>query len=79
MPSSRRSFARAAVLRRPSGPRCHGGASSLLRLGFGALPPRAASSLGPGWRERSDAADSAAVEHVVGWPRRADRAAALAS
>ena len=43
MSSSRRSF-RSAPPRRPAGPRCHGGASSLLRLGFGATPQRVAAA-----------------------------------
>jgi hypothetical protein len=36
---TRRNFASSSnALQRPSGPRCHGGASSLLRMGLGALP-----------------------------------------
>jgi hypothetical protein len=77
MTSTRQSFARATTLRRPCGPRCHGGASSLLRPGFGVTAPRAASAPN-GWRERADAGDAEVVEHVVGWPARAERSAALA-
>jgi hypothetical protein len=72
MTSSRRPF-RSAPLRRPAGPRCHGGASSLLRLGFGALPQRAAATRASGWSE----VDSDAVEHVVGLPVRDRRPAPL--
>jgi hypothetical protein len=72
MSSSRRSF-RSAPLRRPAGPRCHGGASSLLRLGFGALPQRVAAARG---RCELDPAD-AGVEHVVGLPVRDRRPAPL--
>ncbi len=36
---TRRNFASSSTaLQRPTGPRCHGGASSLLRMGLGALP-----------------------------------------
>ena len=35
---TRRTSAPSHALARPSGPRCHGGASSLLRMGLGALP-----------------------------------------
>ncbi len=35
---TRRPFASSITAPRPSGPRCHGGASSLLRMGLGALP-----------------------------------------
>ena len=36
---TRRPFASSTTApQRPSGPRCHGGASSLLRMGLGALP-----------------------------------------
>ena len=36
---TRRPFASSTTaLQRPTGPRCHGGASSLLRMGLGALP-----------------------------------------
>jgi hypothetical protein len=64
MSSSRRSF-RSAPLRRPAGPRCHGGASSLLRLAAAALPRHAVAARASGWRELDDAA---AVEHVVRRP-----------
>jgi hypothetical protein len=47
---TRRNFSgSSAAFQRPSGPRCHGGASSLLRMGLGSLPqpllhaPRAVS------------------------------------
>jgi hypothetical protein len=77
MPSSRRSFVSAAPLRRPAGPRCRGGGSSLFRPRFGVAAPRAATCPS-GWRDRAEASDAAAVEHVVGWPGRADRGAGLA-
>ena len=35
---TRRPLPPSNALARPSGPRCHGGASSLLRMGLGALP-----------------------------------------
>jgi hypothetical protein len=75
MSSSHRSFM-SAPLRRPTGPRCHGGASSLLRLGFAAVPQRVAAARASGWREpaNSFAAD---VEHVVGLPVRDRRPAPL--
>ncbi len=79
MSASRRSFSPASSPRRPLGPRCHGGASSLLRLGFGAGPQRAASSRVSGWMEISDSFDAAQVEHVVGWPSRDERASSLSS
>ena len=75
MSSSRRSF-RSAPPRRPAGPRCHGGASSLLRLGFGALPQRVAAARPSGWSERADSVDDV-VEHVVGLPVRDRRPAPL--
>jgi len=75
MTSSRRSF-RSAPMRRPAGPSCHGGASSLLRLGFGALPQRVAAARASGWSELGDPA-SADVEHVVGLPVRDRRPAPL--
>jgi len=74
MTSSRRSF-RSAPLRRPAGPRCHGGASSLLRLGFGVLPQRVATPRASGWSE--SAGSDAVVEHVVGLPVRDRRPAPL--
>lgn len=77
MSTSRRSFVPAPSLRRPLGPRCHGGASSLLRLGFGAAPQRAVSPRVSGWMEISDCFDAALVEHVVGGSGRGDRAPAL--
>ena len=77
MTATRRSFSFASSPRRPVGPRCHGGASSLLRLSLGAAPQRAASSRVSGWVEISDSYDSAQVEHVVGWPRRDEHTAAL--
>ncbi|MEP7139969.1 MAG: hypothetical protein ABI745_10105 [Caldimonas sp.] len=70
MSASRRPFSVAPSPRRPLGPRCHGGASSLLRLGFGAVPQRAASSRVSGWMEISESFDAARVEHVVGSPGR---------
>ena len=76
MTSSRRSPAFSAPLRRPAGPRCHGGASSLLRLGFGATPQRVAATRTSGWCEPADAA-GAEVEHVVGLPVRDRRPAPL--
>jgi hypothetical protein len=78
MTSSRRSTLLSAPLRRPAGPRCHGGASSLLRLGFGASPPRVAAARASGWCELADPS-AASVEHVIGMPLRAPSAAALAS
>ena len=73
MTSSRRSF-RPVPLRRPAGPRCHGGASSLLRLGFAALPQSVATARANGWSETTDRDD---VEHVVGLPVRDRRPAPL--
>ncbi|MEP7139744.1 MAG: hypothetical protein ABI745_08970 [Caldimonas sp.] len=70
MPASRRPFPPAPSPRRPLGPRCHGGASSLLRLGFGAVPQRAASTRVSSWMEISESFDAAQVEHVVGWSGR---------
>jgi hypothetical protein len=64
--SPRRPFAPAAFPRRPAGPRCHGGASSLLRLGLAALPQRAIATRATGWRELDGA--GAGVEHVVRRP-----------
>ena len=77
MSATRRSFSPASSLRRPLGPRCHGGASSLLRLGFGAAPQRPVSPRLSGWMEISDSFDAALVEHVVGWPGRDERARSL--
>jgi len=65
--SSRRPSVSAVSLRRPAGPRCHGGASSLLRLGSAAVGPRAVPALASGWRELDDDA-GASVEHVVRRP-----------
>lgn len=76
MSSSRRSFLLSAPSRRPSGPRCHGGASSLLRLGFGALPQRVAAARASGWCALGDSA-GASVEHVVSLPVRDRRPAPL--
>jgi hypothetical protein len=76
MPSIRRPPARAATLRRPSGPRCHGGASSLLRPGFGATAQRVASTPAQR-RERAESDADALVAHVVGWPARSERNAEL--
>jgi hypothetical protein len=73
MSASRRSFPPASSLRRPLGPRCHGGASSLLRLGFGAAPQRASSPR----VSVSDSFDATRVEHVVGWRGRDERGPAL--
>jgi len=78
MSSSRRSPLLSAPLRRPAGPRCHGGASSLLRLGFGAAASRVATPRAGAWCELADPS-GASVEHVVGMPSRAPRPAALAS
>jgi len=64
--SPRRSPLSAAAVRRPVGPRCHGGASSLLRLASAALPQRAVAARASGWRELDDA--DASVEHVVRRP-----------
>jgi hypothetical protein len=76
MTSSRRSSLLAAS-RRPAGPRCHGGASSLLRLGFGALPPRVAARTNP--RREPDGSADASVEHVVGLPLRSQQRATVLS
>jgi hypothetical protein len=38
MQTRRPSASSSHALQRPTGPRCHGGASSLLRMGLGALP-----------------------------------------
>jgi len=46
-------------------PRCHGGASSLLRLSAAALPRHAVAARTSAWRELDDVA---AVEHVVRRP-----------
>ncbi|MGZ8471816.1 MAG: hypothetical protein ACXWZ7_20680 [Gemmatirosa sp.] len=54
-----------AVSRRPAGPRCHGGASSLLRLGAAVVAPRVAPAAASGWNDLDDAS---AVEHVVRRP-----------
>ncbi|HSC62353.1 MAG TPA: hypothetical protein VLD35_01870 [Caldimonas sp.] len=75
MTSLHRSF-RSAPMRRPAGPRCHGGASSLLRLGFGALPQRVAAARPSGWSELGHS-DAAEVEHVVGLPVRDRRPSPL--
>ena len=77
MSAARRPYPLASSSRRPLGPRCHGGASSLLRLGFGATAQRAVSPRVSGWMEISDSFDDTLVEHVVGWPGRDDRVAAL--
>ncbi len=77
MSAHRRSLSLASSSRRPLGPRCHGGASSLLRLGFGAAPQRAMTPRVSGWMEISDSFDATLVEHVVGWAGRDDRQAAL--
>jgi len=63
---SRRRFASAVSPRRPAGPRCHGGASSLLRLGIAAVPQRAVEARASGWRELDGT--GASVEHVVRRP-----------
>ena len=78
MSSFRRPSFAATPVRRPAGPRCHGGASSLLRLGLGTQPQRAMAARSSGWLELQES-DGAAVEHIVGWHGRADRAAHLAS
>jgi hypothetical protein len=54
-----------AAHRRTAGPRCHGGASSLLRLSAAALPRHAVAARTNGWRELDD---EASVEHVVRRP-----------
>jgi hypothetical protein len=64
--SPRRPFVSAATGRRPVGPRCHGGASSLLRLASAALPQRAVAVRASAWRELDD--PGAGVEHVVRRP-----------
>jgi hypothetical protein len=51
--------------RRTPAPRCHGGASSLLRLSAAALPRHAVAARTSAWRELDDVA---AVEHVVRRP-----------
>ncbi len=79
MSASRRLFSPASPSRRPLGPRCHGGASSLLRLGFGAAPQRALSPRVSGWMEIGDSFDDTPVEHVVGWAGRDERVAPLAN
>ncbi|MEO5845663.1 MAG: hypothetical protein ABIQ33_12570 [Caldimonas sp.] len=76
MTSSRRSPLHSTPLRRPAGPRCLGGASSLLRLGFGAVPPRVAAARASGWCEPNDSR-GAGVEHIIGMPRCAGRPAPL--
>jgi hypothetical protein len=68
MSAARRMLVPASSPRRPLGPRCHGGASSLLRLGFGAAPQRPMRTRVSGWMDLGDAPDAARVEHVVGWP-----------
>ena len=78
MSSSRRSPLLATSWRRPAGPRCHGGASSLLRLGSSAVPQRVATARASGWSELADA-DAVAIEHIVGLPVRAARAATALS
>jgi hypothetical protein len=50
---------------RRTAPRCHGGASSLLRLSAAALPRHAVAARTSAWRELDDVA---AVEHVVRRP-----------
>ena len=74
--TSRRSPAQWISPRRPAGPRCHGGASSLLRLGFAMLPQRTVAARASGWRELDE---PASVEHIVGLPSRAGNAAAISS
>jgi hypothetical protein len=76
MSSSLRSSRVLAAARRPAGPRCHGGASSVLRLGLSALPPSIATARASAWRAVGDDAD-ATVEHVVRAPRPASRPAPL--
>jgi hypothetical protein len=76
MTSSLRPFSRATPSRRPCGPRCRGGASSLLRPGFGAATQRAANAAA-GRRERLESGDAEIVEHIVGWPARFERAQSL--
>src|SRR5207253_7401461 len=57
----------AALIHRPVGPRCHGGASSLLRLASAVLPQRAVAARASGWRELVDDG-AASVEHIVRRP-----------
>jgi len=54
--------------RRPSGPSCRGGASSLLRQGQGAALHRPAPARMAGWRTSAAALAGAAVEHVLSLP-----------
>lgn len=66
MTNRRFHVASAAPLRR-LGPRCHGGASSMLRLGLGAAPQRAAPARIAGWLGRpAGGADGMPIEHVLG-------------
>ena len=65
MPTHRR-FTASLASQRPRGPRCHGGASSLLRLGPGALPQRAEADRLSGWLGRPAASNG--IEHVLGLP-----------
>ncbi|MEO8080943.1 MAG: hypothetical protein ABI641_10455 [Caldimonas sp.] len=67
MPSRRFHAASALPLRRTV-PRCHGGASSMLRLGLGAAPQRAVPGRMSGWLGRPTAVRNPAsgVEHVLG-------------
>ena len=65
--SSHRPSSPAVSPRRPAGPRCHGGASSLLRLGLVAVPQRPAGARATAaWREVD--VPAANVEHVVRRP-----------
>jgi hypothetical protein len=54
-----------AAPRRSFGPRCHGGASSLLRVSTATLSRHAVAARASGWRELDDEAN---VEHVVRRP-----------
>jgi len=64
-PMSPRPVLVSAPSRRIAAPRCHGGASSLLRLSAAAMPRHAVAARAKGWRELDDAA---AVAHVVRRP-----------
>ena len=65
MPPTRHFFA--ARPARPSGPRCHGGVSSLLRIAQRAAPA-AGSSRQAGLLRDTGFADSSLVEHYVSVP-----------
>ena len=54
--------------RRPAGPSCRGGASSVLRQGQGAALHRPAPARMAGWRAGAAALAGGAVEHVLTLP-----------